>query len=161
MKSKGQSRPPALQCHFGIGGGRFGPRCNREATNISTFRGEDCKGEAGPMGWCSEHGPSNRATPLVEGHGYRPVVPSDFPVCQSVVNEDEVEKIAERMFRRRISQEGEPLKGWNQICRSKARSERRPPREVIRDLLSRARRVTAGYFTTAVRGFHDHFIYWK
>lgn len=74
------------------------------------------------------------------------------------VDETEVEKISLRMYRRRIDQYNEPLKTWNQVRRS---DDKRPPRDIIRHLLSKGKRVTAGYFTTGVRGFHEHVIYWK
>lgn len=69
-----------------------------------------------------------------------------------------IETIVRRMYRRRIDQYNEPLTTWNQVRRT---DDKRRPREIIRQLLDDGKRVTSGYFTTAVRGFHDHVIYWK
>lgn len=77
------------------------------------------------------------------------------------VDEAEVEKINTRMYRRRICQYNEPLKAWNQIRRGGMDGDKRKPRDIIRQLLSEGKRVTAGYFTTGVRGYHDYAIYWK
>lgn len=75
-----------------------------------------------------------------------------------VVDEALVEKINRRMYRRRIDQYNEPLKPWHSIRR---RHDERCPRVIIRQLLNEGKRVTAGYFTTGVRGFHEYCIYWK
>lgn len=71
-----------LQCFFGIGG-RFGNRCQNPATHISTFQGEDCVGEDGPMCWCKDHGPATRAFPPSGGHGHREVTDTDHAKNQS------------------------------------------------------------------------------
>lgn len=75
-----------------------------------------------------------------------------------IVEDADVEKVILRMYRRRIDQYNEPLKTWNQITR---RDDKRPPREIIRQLLEEGERVTAGYYTTGVRGYHDRVIFWK
>ena len=74
------------------------------------------------------------------------------------VSEADVEKIVNRMYRRRIDQYNEPLKTWNQITR---RGDKRPSCEIIRQLLEEGKKVTAGYYTTGVRGYRDYVIFWK
>lgn len=74
------------------------------------------------------------------------------------VDDAAIEKVILRMYRRRIDQYNEPLTTWNQVRRS---DDKRRPCEIIRQLMEEGKRVTAGYYTTGVRGYHDHVIFWK
>ena len=73
----------------------------------------------------------------------------------------QVELIYRRMFKRRVSQYGDPMAGWTMVRLSGLGVKRRPAREIIAELLAQGHHVTAGYFTTSVRGYHDHMIFWK
>jgi hypothetical protein len=70
---------------------------------------------------------------------------------------EKTEKIFKRMFSRRLDPELRELKDWKFI-------QLRPPikaKDVIEGHLTNGDRVTAGYYTTGVRGYHEHYIFWK
>ena len=73
--------------------------------------------------------------------------------------EEQVEKINARMFRNRLSQELTDYKGWH--CEMDRHFRPKKPRDFIRQHLAMGHRVTAGYFATAVRGYHDYVVFWK
>lgn len=53
------------------------------------------------------------------------------------------------------------MAGWTMVKTRGLGVKRRPAREVIAELLAQGHRVTAGYFTTSVRGHHEYMIFWK
>jgi hypothetical protein len=72
--------------------------------------------------------------------------------------DEQMEAIGRRMFARRLDPQREHV-GWHvklvrDICPTK-------PGKFIRDLLVQGMRVTAGYYPTAVRGFHEYVVLWK
>jgi hypothetical protein len=72
-----------------------------------------------------------------------------------------VERILARMYRRRLPQyiDKLALPGWEWVRCGELRPQK--PREIILGMLRNGRRVTAGYTTTGVRGFHEYYIPWK
>lgn len=72
----------------------------------------------------------------------------------------EIEKINKRLYSNRIDQYKERYKSWNWISTWELRGII-STHEKIRELLVNGKRVTAGYYCTAVRGYHDRFIIWK
>lgn len=72
----------------------------------------------------------------------------------------EIEKINKRLYRNRIDQYKERYKSWNWISTWELRGII-SAREKIRELLVNGKRVTAGYYCTSVKGYHDCFIIWK
>ena len=73
--------------------------------------------------------------------------------------DEQVEKIYWRMFRRRLDAY-KPLPGWHN-AEFDAPWCQRNPKDVIRELLEKGHRVTAGWYSTKVRDYHNHVILWK
>jgi hypothetical protein len=68
-----------------------------------------------------------------------------------------VEVINTRMLRNRIDQNRDVYKGWTQAKYMWPIK----PRDVIREHILAGHKVTAGYYTTSVRGFHNYCIFWR
>lgn len=84
-------------------------------------------------------------------------------LTEDLITDVLVEKINSRMFRRRLDQNkyDELSNKWNFIEMRDIRTRQKKTREVIRELLKAGKKVTAGYFTTGCRGFHEHVILWR
>jgi hypothetical protein len=74
--------------------------------------------------------------------------------------DDQVEVIARRMFRNRFDQWKQTHRGWHQ-AEMNVGGKRLNCRDVIRKLLEKGYKVTAGYYPTACRGFHTYMVLWK
>jgi len=66
------------------------------------------------------------------------------------------EKIHEKLFTNRLPKDCSKYKDWEV-----ARWKRGEALQTIRTLLKGGYRVSAGYFTTSARGFHDNWIFYK
>jgi hypothetical protein len=77
------------------------------------------------------------------------------------VTEALVERILKRMYRNRLDQNTEPLSTWTCVALRGLGVARRNPCDVIRQLIKEGKRVTAGYHTTAMRGYRNYYIFWK
>ena len=73
--------------------------------------------------------------------------------------ESQVEKINSRMFRRCLSNELTDYTSWH--CEMERNFRPEKPRGFIRQHLVMGHRVTAGYFATSVRGYHEYAVFWK
>lgn len=69
------------------------------------------------------------------------------------------EAIMARMCRRRIP-DGAKL-DWTWQSTRDLRSRNIKTSDFVQSLLDQGHRVTAGYTTTQIRNFHDHWILWK
>jgi hypothetical protein len=70
---------------------------------------------------------------------------------------DKVDKIHKRIFRRRLDQ-NKIYKGWTWIH---IRDIRGKIDEKIIELLNENNIVTAGYYTTSIRGYHDYYLMYR
>ena len=73
--------------------------------------------------------------------------------------DEQVEIINTRMFRNRLSNNLNQLQGWQSASSRSFKPIK--THDFIKDLLSKGHRVTAGFYSTACRGFHEHYIFWK
>jgi CRISPR/Cas system Type II protein with McrA/HNH and RuvC-like nuclease domain len=69
---------------------------------------------------------------------------------------DKVDKIFTRMIRHRLKEGSLEDWNWENTLNLKVKS-----RERIKELVEQGKIVTAGYFPTQVRGYHDKFIIWR
>lgn len=79
------------------------------------------------------------------------------------IRESMMKHVAERryarMFHNRI-QEG-AMDDWNWVSKRELKMRGRTAREFILELIRGGKRVTAGYQSTQIRGYHDHYVLWK
>lgn len=74
--------------------------------------------------------------------------------------EEPVERVIWRMYNRRIDPYGKfPDDTWNEIDVRKLGETN--VRNIIKKLIDEGKRVTGGYYTTKVRGYHNKLILWK
>lgn len=73
--------------------------------------------------------------------------------------DDKVKVIYARMFHLRIPEDSKQT--WKWINTRTVRADNSKIEDVIRALLESGNKVTAGYTTTQIRNYHDHWILWK
>jgi len=73
--------------------------------------------------------------------------------------EEEIEKIRNQIFHKRFNPNiNYSKKGWKQIDLKEIRGK---INEKIRELLENNYKVSGGYFATAVKGYHQHYLMYK
>ena len=76
-----------------------------------------------------------------------------------MTTEEQVERIHARMYRRRLDPNSDVFAGWNQLEHWDYKPK--APRLVILEHLLAGHEVNSGYYTTKVRGYHEHYIFWR